>query len=309
MKKRTYAIASLLVLGATVLIAQPHLRRHLANSIKPVRLVPATQEARFESNVEIEEDTPHRHIHANGIPNHKVGRFPNRGNPHSIQEQQHHFKLPIHPKQEKDITPLHQAGRFGPPNLPFGIAINGVLFDPGTAEYWNGDRRADWNYEALGGAVPLGIDESHAHVQPTGSYHYHGLPTLLLKQLGYSDKKHSPMIGWAADGFPVYAQYGFQDPNDSKSKIIELRSSYQLKEGERPGGRQGPGGTYDGTFVQDYQFVEGAGDLDACNGRQCVTPDFPDGTYAYFLTSDWPVIPRAFRGKPFNLRFESPRRR
>ena len=309
MNKRVFIVATILGCAASLLLAQPHLRRHVANTTKQVRLVPATQEPEYENKVEINEDKPHRHIHANGIPDHKVGRFPNRGNPHSIREQQHRFELPLEPKIEKRITPLHQAGRFGPPNLPFGVAVNGVLFDPGTAEYWNGDRRADWNYEALGGAVPLGIDESHAHVQPTGSYHYHGLPTLLLKQLDHSKEKHSPLIGWAADGFPIYALYGFKDSKDPESAIIELRSSYQLIEGERPTGRQGPGGKYDGTFVQDYQYVEESGDLDACNGRHCITPDFPEGTYAYFLTSDWPVIPRAFRGKPINLRSEFARRR
>ena len=41
-----------------------------------------------------------------------------------------------------------------------------LLLDPGTAEFWNGDRRSNWNYEALGGAVPLVINEHHAHVQP-----------------------------------------------------------------------------------------------------------------------------------------------
>ena len=79
--------------------------------------------------------------------------------------------------------------------------------------------------------------------------------------------------------------------------VSELTSSYQLKEGARPNGADGPGGTYDGTFVQDYEYVAGSGDLDECNGRITVTPDFPDGTYAYFLTDDWPVIPRCVKGE------------
>ena len=70
----------------------------------------------------------------------------------------------------------------------------------------------------------------------------------------------------------------------------------------RPAAARGPGGSYDGAFVQDYNFVAGAGDLDECNGRMCITPEFPRGTYAYFLTEDWPVIPRGFRGTPISLK-------
>ena len=44
--------------------------------------------------------------------------------------------------------------------MPFGIGVNGVLFEPGTAEFWMGNRSADWNYEALGGAVRLGLDSN-----------------------------------------------------------------------------------------------------------------------------------------------------
>ena len=54
--------------------------------------------------------------------------------------------------------------------------------------------------------------------------------------------------------------------------------------------------------IQDYEFAEGTGDLDECNGRFCITPEFLEGTYAYFLTEAWPVIPRAFRGTPVLLK-------
>ena len=110
-------------------------------------------------------------------------------------------------------------------------------------------------------------------------------------------KQHSPLIGWAADGFPIYAVYGYSDPNDSKSKVQKLSSSYQLKTGSRPGG-DAPAGIYDGTFVRDYEYVPESGDLDECNGCQTVTPEFPNGTYAYFLTEQWPVIPRFWKGTP-----------
>lgn len=283
------------------------MRRHTATEKQSLRMVPATEEPPVDHQLTFEQHDGHRHVVSNGIPEHKVGRFPNRGNPHSILPQRYQFSLPTNPTPAKSITPLHtnsreRAGRRGPPNLPFGLAINGILFDPGTAEYWMGDRQADWNYEALGGAVALGIDANYAHVQPTGAYHYHGLPTGLLKQLRLSPSEHSPLIGWAADGFPLYCQFGYQDPKDPNSKIIELTSSFGLKDGNRPDGKAGPGGKHDGTFIQDYTYDEGVGHLDECNGRFCVTPEFPAGTYAYFLTTDWPVIPRAFRGEPVRLR-------
>jgi hypothetical protein len=170
-----------------------------------------------------------------------------------------------------------------------------------------GDRTADWNYEALGGAVGLGLDANHAHVQPGGIYHYHGIPTGLLEEIGFIAGKidhntHSPLIGWAADGFPVYYAFGYQQADDPKSSVVKLTTSFRLKQGQRPSGSAGPGGRYDGAFIQDYEYALGTGDLDECNGRFCVTPEFPEGTYAYFFTDSWPVIPRGFRGTPVLLK-------
>ena len=184
---------------------------------------------------------------------------------------------------------------------PFGVAVNGVVFDPGAAEWWNGD--LNWQYEPLKMAPHyLGTDASHAHVQPNGAYHYHGIPDQLLKQLKFDAKSHSPLVGWAADGFPIYCINGYSKPMDPHSEIKQLKSSYRLKSGDRPGSEKGPGGKYDGTFVEDYEFDAHSGDLDECNGRFCCSPEFSTGTYAYFLTKEWPVIPRAFKGKPTRLR-------
>lgn len=296
---RAFLVAAIFATGLFAWAQGRHMRRHTATKRQALALVPADQHLLEAGKHSFTQHDGHRHVIANGIPTHEVGQFPNRRNPNGIRAQHYSFSLPANPKPAEAVTPLHQSHRFGPPNLPFGIAVNGVLFDPGTAEYWNGDRNADWNYEALGGAVPLGVDENHAHVQPNGAYHYHGLPTMLLKELGHSATKHSPLVGWAADGFPIYCQYGYRDPHDPNSPIVELRSSFGVKDGNRP---NGPGGMHDGTFIQDYQYDEGIGDLDECNGRFCTTPEFPEGTYAYFLTSEWPVIPRAFRAKPVNLR-------
>ena len=61
-----------------------------------------------------------------------------------------------------------------------------------------------------------------------------------------------------------------------------------------------------------YEYVSGSGDLDQCNGVKVITPEFPQGTYAYFLTQDWPIIPRCWSAEPdssFNKRGRGPRSR
>lgn len=68
---------------------------------------------------------------------------------------------------------------------------------------------------------------NHAHVQPTGAYHYHGIPELLIDFLG--DTQGITLVGWAADGFPVYARYGFKNTNDASSGVVALQPSYRLK--------------------------------------------------------------------------------
>ncbi|MCA9104427.1 MAG: YHYH protein [Planctomycetales bacterium] len=243
------------------------------------------QRQAIRSEVNVKEERGKRIIESNGIPDHRPGQFPNRGNPNTITAQRHRFELPLEPEAARRVTPFELG--------LFGVALNGVPFDPGAAEFWNRDRRSGWQYEALGGGVNLGLDEHNAHVQPTGAYHYHGIPTGLVQRLRRPDSM--TMVGYAADGFPIYAVWGYRDADDPDSPLIELKSSYQLKEGMRNGG---PRGRHDGTFVQDWEYVAGSGDLDECNGRTGVTPEYPQGTYYYVLTDRFPFIPRAFRGTP-----------
>ncbi len=239
----------------------------------------------LKNRVEIKISGDKRIIRANGIPQHETGRFPNRNNPSAIRAQDYVFRVNVAPEKRPEIDIL-ELGKFG-------IAVNGVPFDPGAAEFWNRDRDSGWRYEAIGGAINLGLDRNNAHVQPNGTYHYHGLPTGLIE--GWSRDSHSAIVGYAADGFPIYAVYGLSDPNDAASPITALHASYPVKTGTRP---SGPGGEYDGSFVEDFEFIADAGDLDECNGRDTITPDYPDGTYAYFLTENFPFIPRCFRGEP-----------
>jgi len=235
-----------------------------------------------EVSITVEGDT--RIIRSNGLPDHLPGQFPNARNPNEIRTQRHEFRMPVHPVPNEEPTPSLRAS--------FGVALNGVPYDPGTAESWQGDR--NWTYEAGTGFLDLGLDASNAHVQPDGTYHYHAMPVGHVAKLG-GDVQGMRQAGWAADGFPIYTAVGHSDPKDAGSPLKKLRSSYALKKGTRQGG---PGGAHDGTFVADFEFVPGQGALDACNGRFEVTPEFPGGTYAYHLTEEFPFIPRMWRGTP-----------
>ena len=103
-------------------------------------------------------------------------------------------------------------------------------------------------------------------------------------------KTHSPIIGFAYDGNPIYGPFGYNDPLDATSTPIRMTSSYSLV-GDRD---RGPSITeYPlGAFIDDYKYSHRSGSLDENNGRFCVTPEFPKGTYAYFLTIDSNQVPK-----------------
>ena len=92
---------------------------------------------------------------------------------------------------------------------------------------------------------------------------------------------HSPVLGFAYDGNPIYGPYGYQ--NAVGGSVIRLSSGYILDTTPRTGLR--PPGFAFGYFVNDYVF-DNSGDLDEHGGRYCVTPQFTDGTYAYFYSVD-----------------------
>jgi YHYH protein len=284
MPRLTWSVLALF--GAIPLGAHPN---HTVNQRGVVEPVPATQSPSLASEVSITIAGDVRVITANGVPDHPTGRFPNRDNPNALAAQHYHFTVPAHPVEAPRPIALRRQ--------PFGIAVNGVLFDPGTAEAWHNDMSSDWHYEAKGDAFSLGLDTNNGHVQPNGAYHYHGIPVALLARLS-GGKPGMTLLGWAADGFPIYGRWGYKDPADAASGVVELASSYRLKKGERPAGAGQPGGTYDGVFVEDFEYEAGRGDLDECSGRHGVTPEFPHGTYYYVLTEDFPFIPRFCRGEP-----------
>ncbi|MEN9374587.1 MAG: hypothetical protein RIR79_2139 [Pseudomonadota bacterium] len=238
-----------------------------------------------------------RTLSANGLPDHVVGTFPNSNNPNAISAQSVSASLALVPTLTTAIT-----GRTGP-TLAMGYALNGVKVDPATAGTCdNTGTNCDlargtgaWNIEALGqSSFKFGTDTNNAHVQPGGMYHYHGIPEGLVTKLNKGQAM--TLIGWASDGFPIYARYGYTTATSATSAIKVMKGSYQLKAtaaANRPATSTYPMGT----FSQDYEYVAGSGDLDECNGRTGVTPEFPQGTYHYYATDSYPYLQRCVKGK------------
>lgn len=238
-----------------------------------------------------------RALVANAIPDHEVGTFPNAANPNTITEQVVDATMPISPVLTDTATEL------GGPRGPTGYVLNGVKMDPGTAGTCTdaadcnlGGNGGSWSIEALGQAgFDFGTDTNNAHVQPTGEYHYHGLPEGFITLRG-GNASTMTLIGWASDGFPIYARYGYISATDASSGLKSVTGSYQFVStvnASRPAVASYPLGT----FTQDYEYAAGVGDLDECNGRTGVTPEFPEGTYHYYATETYPFMPRCVKGK------------
>ena len=237
-----------------------------------------------------------RTLSGNGIPDHPVttGNF---ATPVGTQTINVNFTT----------TPV-STGTVLPVQPTPGYALNSVKFDPGTdgscASTATGtgpgagcvaiQGRDPWRLEAIGGAFAFGTDESNAHVQPNGQYHYHGMPEGMLTKLGKGTAM--TLVGFMVDGFPVYARYGYTVATSTTSGVKVMKSSYRFKatpDAGRPSVTTFPMGT----FTQDYEYVAGLGDLDECNGRTGVTPEFPGGIYHYYVTDSYPYIQRCVKGK------------
>jgi len=116
---------------------------------------------------------------------------------------------------------------------------------------------------------------------------------------------HSKILGWAFDGNPIYGQFGFSDPN-SFSPTKRIKSGYRRLDDasiksrrENSNIRPSFDNYPNGYFIEDFYYDKSFGDLDEYNGRYCITPDFPNGTYAYFTTIDSegrPAFPYAIYG-------------
>ncbi len=241
-----------------------------------------------------------RVLAANGLPDHATGAFPNPGNPNTISAQTVSATYTLSPTFNGTATTL------GGPRGATGYVLNGVKVDAGTAGTCPAsatatsrcsliDNSGAWSIEALGQtAFNFGPDNNNAHVQPGGAYHYHGMPEGFITLRGGGPGKMT-LVGWAADGFPIYARYGYSVAANASSALKVITGSYRLKttvSATRPATTLIPLGT----FAQDWEYAAGTGDLDECNGRTGVTPEFPNGIYHYYSTDTYPFLQRCIKG-------------
>lgn len=230
----------------------------------------------FDTQVTVVVDGDTRIIESNTLPNHDTGDFPNAGNPNTISEQDRSWTLTTSPTVTDRATPVRETG----------VALNGVKFEPGTAETTTCTSGETYRIEGLQDMFDLGMDFNNAHVQPTGEYHYHGVSELLVD--AFDSDEDLVLVGFAADGHLMYY-----------SKSSAYASSYSLSTTERVGVDCDYRGTDvdldgtapDGTFVSDWVYTDGLGDLDECNGTMI------GDEYAYLITEDYPYIPRCLMGE------------
>jgi hypothetical protein len=263
------------------------------------------------------------YVSTTGIPAYITGPFLD-GNPSLATNQNAIFKLSLNPTANTGTLTSTTGGNIG-------IFVNGVaLFDYRDGVAWNSQTNAlcggpgnppcpggpnanmPWNRDAVP-AEKAGFDCSKGH-PAMGNYHHHQNPSAFKLDLQVisticdvydadglyviDSMQHAPLIGYAADGFPIYGAYGFQNTNGTGG-ITRIQSSYQLRnisvrthwaDGTDVADGPAVSSTYPlGYFREDYEFITHTGQeeyLDASNGRFCVTPEYPNGTYCYFATVD-----------------------
>lgn len=149
----------------------------------------------FDKNVKVSFSNDFMIVMSDGIPTHKTGQFPNESNPNHIQKQNYQFKIPLHPKFAEKPTKL--------PFSPIGVALNGIPFyNPYNAE----------GRDAVLGPYAEIFDSCCGHPDQLGRYHYHKYPVCVKSPFHDPDGQHSPLIGYAFDGFAIYG------PNGSNGK-------------------------------------------------------------------------------------------
>ncbi len=144
-------------------------------------------------NLRLSHDETALIVRSQGYPNHPTAIFPNSGNPNEIRVQDFTFRLPLQPRLADQITRL--------PMGPTGMALNGVVF-------FNPFEQGGMN--AVEGYSEVWLDSCCGHPQQTGVYHYHKYPTCVKSPFKDDGQQHSPIIGFAFDGFPVYGPYESQ---------------------------------------------------------------------------------------------------
>jgi hypothetical protein len=230
-----------------------------------------------------------------------MGKYMNPGN---CSSKVYIYRIPRVPTvpSTKSISPKGGA---------IGVLVNGIpMYGLGDSKSWTGSTNSNmgglgiWNVEVYKGeGVSLDTALS-AHPEQTGAYHSHAKPRRLYQNTPTT--QHSPIVGYAFDGYPVYGPYGYSTPTNSASAVTRMKSGYSLRSittrtalpynGTLTAAQYGPAvnATYPiGTYCEDYEWLaSNGGDLDKYNGRTCVTPEYPGGTYAYFTAIDAATTPQ-----------------
>lgn len=246
-----------------------------------------------------EEINPVRKCYTNNIPSHDYGPF---GGNNTIEGQDFDYSMCLYPELGMLSTPLKEdpSSQGCGNGIIFGVSAGGVNYSPFARLYWVNPNTMEENLNFhIEADFTLNMDLNGGHVNAASRYHYHNIPKdHFANNLNIDGMSHSPIVGYAADGFPIYYKYLYTDANNPASGISAFQSSYALKSGERPGdGISAPGGAYDGNYVEDYEYLNPLSELDECGGRFAVSPEYPNGIYYYVLTDNWPYIPRCLNGE------------
>ena len=248
-----------------------------------------------ECSVSITMNETHITIVTNGLPDHDFeSTLACTQANDCTRAQNYEWTIPRSPAN--DTTGGHDSTNCPEANGDFecaaalgevAIAINGVPFY-GPEDGPGGDAVASQHgaYEEDRQPIELGV--CHAHNGQGGTFHYHAdanclhwhpgdgetmldydISTPAAVAQNTANGSHSAVIGVSMDGYPIYGLWGYDD----QMNIVEMKSSYKLKEGETG---------YNG--IDDYVYVQGLGHLDVCNGHFGPTPEFPDGIYHYHST-------------------------
>lgn len=225
------------------------------------------------------------YVSASCVPSYDIGPWP--GNPNTPTNQNFVYKITRSPQKNNGTLTATPLGHIG-------VWSNGVsIFNAKDARTYN--NQGVWNQNAIV-VEGASFDNCLGHPAPGGEYHHHLNPRCLYDSKDSS--KHSPIIGYSFDGYPIYGAFGFANP-DGTGNITRMRSTFRLRsvtdrttlsDGTVLAANQyGPAISAQyplGYYIEDFESVQGIGDLDEHNGRFCVTPEYPNGTYAYFVTLD-----------------------
>ncbi len=255
------------------------------------------------------------YVSTNGIPAYITGPFLD-GNPSLATAQNAIFKIPLNPTKNTGTPTATTGGNIG--NFINGVALfdyrDGVAWNASTSALCGGPGNPPcpggpaatqaWNRDAVKAEMP-GFDCSKAH-PAMGNYHHHQNPSAYnLDRVVVSticnlypadglyvidSTKHSPLIGFAYDGFPIYGAYAYKNA-DGTGGITRMKSSYSLNSATtRTNGPAVSTTYYNGYFREDYHYTAPTAAqpdyLDEHNGRFCITPEYPNGIYCYFATVD-----------------------